>query len=131
MASIYRNSYTRNGQKHVLDRWYIKYKTADGSTRRVPRAVDRGETEALARELESHASRTLQNILRDYKAYLQAKGDDWRTVEQNLARIRAFNLNSLNGAAELRTLPAIRQTARHYLTTLRGYLRWAVRERIS
>src|SRR5690606_23605061 len=103
MATIYRNSYTRNGQKHYHAKWYIKYKGPDGKIRRVAGHADREATEQLARSLESRNGRTLKSSLADYEAYLRVKDDHPHTIAVNLSRIRVFNLDDLTGAAVLRS----------------------------
>lgn len=130
MASVYRNSYTRKGQKVLLDRWYIKYRDETGKIRRIPGFADREATEKLAQSLAHKISNRLADRVPDYLAYLTAKGTGAKSVKMADTRIRAFDLDNLSGSSVVKQLPANQQTARHYLVTLKGFLKWAISEGI-
>ncbi len=127
MASIYKARYTYQGQTRQTAKWYIKYRGFDGVLRRVPGFTSRAQTAALARDLEGRR-RPLSDSLGDYARFLRSKGDTDKHIKLATARLRAFDLDNLSGAAAVRALPANRQTALHYARTLGAFVRWAMRE---
>lgn len=127
MVTIYRNSYTVKGQKRFHKRWYIKYRDPTGQIRRVAGFADREATERLARSLERPS---LADALPAYIAFLRAKGTSDKHRKVVDSRIRCFDLSNLSGSSVLASLPTNRQTAKHYLSALKSFIRWAINERI-
>jgi len=83
--------------------WYIDYKTAEGTRKRVKAFKDKQATQQLAAKLEreaeqaqigiidrykEHRKKPLVEHLSDFKTSLLAKGDSKEYVEQTLARIK-------------------------------------------
>src|SRR3954471_7609347 len=88
---------TRDGTKYLrpAKRWYFDLRDDSGTVRRVKGFADLKATEQLAAEMErkasrvrsgfpdpaeEHARRPLTEHLKDYAAYLGAKGDDPKHV---------------------------------------------------
>jgi len=129
MATIYRNSYTRNGQKHFHTRWYIKYKR-NGRVFRVPGHADREATERLARDLE-RGTPYADSII-SYGEYL-ARNCTQKHAKQTLYRVNAFgftDFSQISAAAAAKMLPKNQKTASYYAQALRSFVNWAIREGI-
>jgi integrase len=108
MASILKQKYTvkdKNGKtvRKQSRFWYIDYKTADGTRKRVKGFKDKAATTQLAAKLEreaeqeqlgivdkykQHRTRPLTKHMDDFRASLAAKGNTEQYVEQTLVRIR-------------------------------------------
>lgn len=129
MATIYRNSYTRNGQKFTHSRWYIKYKR-NGRVFRVPGHADREATEALARRLEQGTP--YADSLISYGEYLR-RNCSQKHAKQTVFRISAFgftDFRQLSSASAAKMLPKNQKTASYYAQALRSFINWAIREGI-
>jgi integrase/recombinase XerC len=98
---------TKDGTKYLrpAKRWYFDLRDDSGTVRRVKGFADLKATEQLAAEMErkasrvrsgftdpaeEHARRPLADHLKDYAAYLGAKGDDPKHVRDTVARCTAL-----------------------------------------
>ena len=110
MASIFRQKYTVAGTNGKRIRkqskfWYIDYKTADGTRKRVKGFKDKGATVQLAAKLEreaelaqagiidkfaDHRQRSLAEHLADFKANLLSKGTTVEHAKVTSNRIKAI-----------------------------------------
>jgi len=108
MASIFKQQYTakdpKTGKKVKKKSayWYIDYKTADGTRKRVKAFKDKAATAQLAAKLEreaeqeevgiidkykEHRKRPLKEHVTDFKASLVAKGNTAKHADQQTKRI--------------------------------------------
>ncbi len=163
MASIFRQKYTvaGNNRKRIRKQskfWYIDYKTADGTRKRVKGFKDKQATAQLAAQLEKeaeleqagivdkykeHRKRPLREHLEDFLSSLQAKGN---TPEYcNLTHYRAERI--CNGCkflywadisasdvqlyiADLRDSGEISQkTSNYYLQAVKQFCNWMLKDK--
>jgi integrase len=150
---------TEDGQAILLEsrKWYVEYRDAADVLRKVPGYTDKQATEQLATELERraareavgmtdpfevHRKRLLADHLGDFERALLAKGNTAGYVKLTIGRISAL----LTGCLFQRTgdLSAARvaewladrrkdgmsvQTSNFYLSAVKGFCRWLVRDR--
>jgi len=108
MASIFRQRYTVKDESGKTIRkqsksWYVDYKAADGTRKRVKGFRDKAATAQLAAKLERKSEQAqvgiidkyknqqkepLSKHLEDFRASLLAKDNSKQYVEQTLARIK-------------------------------------------
>ncbi len=163
MASIFRQRYTvkdKNGKtiRKQSKNWYIDYKAADGTRKRVKGFKDKTATQQLAAKLEKeselaqagivdkykeHRKRPLAEHLSDFLSSLQAKGN---TPEYcNLTHYRAERI--CNGCkflywadisasdvqlhiADLRNSGEISQkTSNYYLQAVKQFCNWMLKDK--
>jgi len=112
MASIFKQKYTiRNEMGKIIRKqskyWYIDYKTADGTRKRVKGFKDKAATVQLAAKLEKeaelaeagvidrfkeHRKRPLKEHLEDFENALLAKGNTVRHIRQTVTAVgKVFN----------------------------------------
>ena len=138
-------------------KWYIRYKDADGVYRDVPGFIDKEATRHLAAQLERraareavgleprsgvHPERKLSDHVEDFQRYLETKGNTEKHVRLKIARIQAVLEGC--GFSCVRDITASRvtnwlaekmgngislQTGNHYLTSIKGFVRWMVLEK--
>ena len=137
-------------------KWYIRYRDADGVLRTVPGYTDKEASRQLAAKLEkqsalesagvvdryaTHRKTPLPLHLDDYRRYLEAKGNVNDHVALTYSRIRATlggcrfsRISDLNPSrvasflAELREGGKSISTSNGYLTAVKGFTRWMVRD---
>jgi integrase len=138
-------------------KWYVKYCDADGIVQRVPGFTDKEATRQLAAELErkvahrqaglvdpyeDHRGRPLDDHLADYERHLAAKNDSPKHIKLTVNRIRAAldgcrfrKIADLSASRLAQWLADSRRdgmavaTSNYYLTAVRGFSRWLVRDR--
>ncbi|MHC4362756.1 MAG: tyrosine-type recombinase/integrase [Planctomycetota bacterium] len=163
MASIFRQKYTVKGESGKTVRkqskhWYIDYKTADGTRKRVKGFKDKQATAQLAAKLEKeaeqaqvgivdkykeHRRRPLAQHLEDFKQSLLAKGNTKQYVDQTIARIepvfvgcRVLFWDDISASSVEEYLAGLRdkesgistQTSNYYLQSVKQFCRWIVRD---
>lgn len=142
--------------KKYSKRWYIEFRDASGLLRRVPGYSDKRATEQKAAELERasargevgmadtrapHRRKPLKDHVADYRTTLETKNDDpkhFRQTERAILRILesagAVMLGDLAkdrlevALAKLRVEGKSPRTYNYYLTAVRGFFRWMVRQ---
>ena len=157
MASIFKNSYTKNGKRYYHKKWYIEYRDAAGVVRRVAGFVDKRATEQLAAKLErdaerqiagladpmaEHARKPLLQHADDWERFLNAKGNTKGYVSMKVARVREilkackFKFihqispgRVVEQLAEKREGGVSAQTSNHHLDAVKAFTKWLVRER--
>ncbi len=162
MASVFKQKYTvaGNNGKRICKQskyWYIDYKTADGTRKRVKGFKDKQATVQLAAKLEKEAElgkagifdkyaeqrkRPLKEHLADFKASLEKKGNTVSYVIQTISRIeKAFKQckfifwNDItadeveNFLSDLRDNGASDQTSNYYLQSLKAFCKWMVKRK--
>ena len=138
-------------------KWYVKYRDADAVVRRVPGYTDKEATRQLAAELErkvaqrkaglidpyeDHRGRLLVDHLANYERHLAAKNDSPKHVKLTVNRILAAldgcqfrKIGDLSASRLAEWLADSRRsgmavaTSNYYLTALRGFTRWMVKDR--
>ncbi len=138
----------------ALRKWYVEYRDAQGIVRRVPGYTDRAATAQLAAELErqaareqsglvdrfvEHRKRPLAEHLGDYAKHLA--GCSPHHVATVLPRVRKvltgcrftfwpdLSASAVQGfLAELRAAGKSVQTCNFYLSAVKAFCRWAVRD---
>jgi len=162
MASLYKKPIvsidreTGKKTKRKSKKWWGRYRDVDGSEKRVPLATDKKAAQSMLNELvvkvertlaglvdptEEHLTRSLQNHLDDFAAYLKAKGNSRAHCKQTvdyarkLAREAGFVfIGDIAGArvqqfvGKLRAKGKSIATCNHYLRAFKGFARWLVRE---
>jgi integrase len=161
MASVFHQKYTEKDENGKIVRkqsqyWYIDYKAADGTRKRVKGFRDKTATQQLAAKLEKeaelaqvgiidrfkeHRKRPLLEHLNDFKASLLAKGNTEGYVEQTLNRIKPvfddckfvfwgdISANIIQKhLASLRSKEngIIAQTSNYYLQSIKQFCRWMI-----
>ncbi|UCG48757.1 MAG: site-specific integrase [Phycisphaerales bacterium] len=162
MASIFKQAYTiknKNG-KRVRKKskfWYVDYKAADGTRKRLRGFKDKTATAQLAAKLEREAEQAQIGIVDRYKDYhkkplvehlvdfrasLLAKGNTVQYVEQTLNRItpvfeacKFVYWKDIDASAVQKHLADMRgkkdgigeQTSNYYLQGIKQFCRWMVR----
>jgi len=163
MASIFRQSYTvkdKNG-KRIRKKsafWYVDYKTADGTRKRVKGFKDKAATVQLAAELERKAElartgivdryaedrkKPLKQHLEDFYQALLAKGDTidhakqtkYR-AEQIINRCKFAMWTDISASKVQRCLADLRnsenglsaQRSNYYLQSIKQFCRWMVQD---
>jgi integrase len=104
MASIFKQAYTKNGERRESKKWYVEYKDEHGKTKRVAGYADKRATEQFAARLEreaaqraegllapadGHAKRPLAEHVEDYRRYLTAKENCPEHVNTTVRLIKA------------------------------------------
>ncbi len=150
---------TKSGKKCLVptEKWYIRYRDADGVQQSVPGFKDKEATKQLAAQLERDAElvqaglisesrfqrgRTVKEHLTDFEACLRAKGRSENYVKTTIQRvtsvvdecnfnrvsdIRQSNLEIYLGSLRDEGLSA--STRNHYLTAMKMFVNWMVRDR--
>ena len=148
---------TGKKQKRRLKKWYIKYREGNGVVKRVAGYTDKEATRQLAAQLErqaaqeasgmvdryaEHRKRRLAEHLEDYRKHLEGKGDSADHVQKTARRIEAIlegcrfrHLGDLSASHVSEWLTDRRgaglgiQTSNYYLTAVKGFTRWLLRDR--
>lgn len=164
MASLYRNKFTATDPttgKTVTKyraKWYGKYKDADGIVRRVALSTNKTAAQQMLNKLveqaergksglidpfQEHLAAPLENHLRGFQAFLEAKANTPEHVTLTLARIRAactgagvkrlFDLNADKLAGWLKTRREEADgrfgvaTSNHHLVAMKSFGNWLVK----
>ncbi len=138
-------------------KWWGRYRASDGRERRVPLASDKAAAQAMLNEIvtreerksaglidpfDEHAKRPLPDHLKDYRRHLESKENTTSHVKLTTSYIEKIisgcgfkvirDLSSSRVATWLSDLRAkgrgIR-TSNAYLTAIKGFTRWLVRDR--
>jgi integrase len=150
---------TEDGQRvRLYSRcWYVVYRDADGIIRKVKGYPDKSATEQMKARLErqaarqqegmvdayaEHLRRPLSEQLDDFEKALAAKGNTAEYVKLTAGRIRALlagcqfqRIGDIRASrvaewlAEQRQQGMSVQTSNYYLTHIKGFCRWLVRDR--
>jgi len=150
---------TKDGQRCLVpwQKWRVEYRDADGIIRRVTGYTDRPATDQLAARLErqaarqqegmgsgydEHLRRPLAEHLDDFEKALAAKGNTADYVKLTVTRIRTLTagckfqrIGDIRASrvaewlAEQREQGLSVQTSNAYLTGIKGFCRWLVRDR--
>ena len=161
MASIFHQKYTAKDASGKIIRkqsqyWYIDYKTAEGTRKRVKGFKDKTSTVQLSAKLEKESElaqagiidkykeprkRPLSEHLNDFKASLLAKGNTEGYVEQTLNRIKpVFDdckfvfWGDISANIIQKHLASLRskengisaQTSNYYLQSIKQFCRWMI-----
>ena len=154
----------KDGKKEKVfsSRFYGTLKTCDGKKKQTPLLEDKEASETLLRRLQSEqdqyraiglsrseveAKRPLKELLKEYRQYLEAKGNTAKYVDTCLNRIQAVvgatkakALNDLESTLISSTLRRWTEkpkqvislsTVNHYITALKSFSRWLWIERKS
>ncbi|MHC4417861.1 MAG: tyrosine-type recombinase/integrase, partial [Planctomycetota bacterium] len=162
MASLIRRKYKvkdKNGKTVVKQSpyWYIDYKTAEGTRKRIKGFKDKGATAQLAARLEKdselaqagvidkyaeHRKRSLVEHLDDFKANLLGKGNTAQHAQITCNRIKAILddcrftfMADISASKALRYLTGRRRdglsvkSSNDYLQAVKQFCRWMVTDR--
>ncbi len=163
MASIYKKTYTKRdpatGQrtKRKTRKWWVKYRDANGTVKRVPGRTDKAATLQLAAKLEreaelkrsgvhdpydEHWKRTLHEHLDAYERFLRAKGNSEKHVQQITSRAKKVIKDCgfvfwsdvspsqvQDFLARLKVNGRSLQTLNFYLQAVKQFLNWMARDR--
>ena len=163
MASLYKKTYsgldpeTGARIKRKTRKWWIKYRDAHGTVRRIPGCTDKAATLQMAAKLEreaelkkagvndpykAHRKRPLLEHLEAYERFLRAKGTSEQHLYQVISRtkkvIRDCRLAFFADVspskiqeflANFRLKGRSPQTVNFYLQAMRQFLTWMVRDR--
>ncbi len=163
MASLYKkpvlqkDSKTGRRVKGRSKKWWGRYRTADGSEKRVPLARDKTAAQAMLNELvtheerkaagmidqfDEHAKRPLLDHLADYRRHLESKASAETHVQQTESYIKKIpmgcNFKTIHDVSssrvaswlsDLRTKGRSVRTSNAYLTAVKAFTRWLVRDR--
>jgi integrase len=162
MASIFKQRYTekdKNGKRirKQTKCWYIDYKTADGTRKRVKGFKDKAATTQLAAKLEKeaeqaeigivdkykeHRNKPLLEHLEDFKQSLLGKGDTEKQARQVYNRAKAVVENcrfiyipDVSGSSVQKYLADRRRgglsirTSNFYLQAIKQFCNWLVSDR--
>ncbi|MEQ9379382.1 MAG: hypothetical protein RJP95_00855, partial [Pirellulales bacterium] len=112
MANLYKKQVVRTdpktGERRKINskKWWGRYRTADGSERRVPLAADKTAAQALLNELlrkaeleraglvnpfEAHRKRPLGEHLAAWKTHLLSKGGTQKHVSEVLSKVQKMS----------------------------------------
>jgi hypothetical protein len=137
--------------------WWGQYKDAHGRLKRVPLAVDKQAAQAMLTQIvqrverekaglvdptEEQRKRPLVDHLREFQSYLRNKGVSENQVGQNLSKLRKMVaarkwrlIGDISASGALEFLGQLRrdglsaQTYNNYLTAVKQFTRWLVRDR--
>ena len=163
MANLYKKPVTvtdpktGNRIKAKSKKWWGRYRTADGSEKRVPLAADKTAAQAMLHDLvtkaerraagkidpfEDHASRPLADHADDFEEHQRSKGNSNQHVGEVATKVRKIVagckwtfLRDISASAAQRFLAELRsgglsvQTSNHYLRAIKQFSRWLVRDR--
>jgi integrase len=163
MASLYKKPILvtdpKTGQKIKARsrKWWGRYRTENGTERRVPLATDKTAAQAMLNELvkkverraaglvdqfEDHRRRYISEHLADFDRHLKDKAVSSEHVKLVTARTRriiegckAAFLGDLSASktqaflADLRANGTSTQTSNHYLRAIKQFTRWLVKDR--
>lgn len=143
--------------KEKSKKWWGQYKDAHGRLKRVPLAVDKQAAQAMLTQMvqrverekaglidptEDQRKRPLTDHLRDFQSYLLNKGLSENQVGQNLSKLRKLVaarkwrlIGDISSGGALEFLGQLRrdgrsaQTYNNYLTAIKQFTRWLVRDR--
>jgi len=138
-------------------KWWGQYKDAQGRLRRKPLAVDKVAAKAMLNEIvkrierekaglidptEEQRKRPLADHLREFESYLRNKGVSDKQVSENLSKLRKLvaarrwrMIGDISASGALEFLGQLRrdglsaQTYNNYLTAIKQFTRWLVRDR--
>jgi integrase len=163
MASLYKKPIVirdpKTGERITLksQKWWGRYRTADGRERRVPLANDKtaaltmlknlivkAEREAAGLEdpFEKHCKRPLSEHVAEFKKHLFSKGNTPTYVNQAAQRLNDLlaackfeRMGDISASrvqerlAEMRASGTSICTSNHYLRAIKMFTRWLVRDR--
>lgn len=138
-------------------KWWGRYRDASGVERRVPLASDKTAAQTMLNELitreerkaaglidqfDEHAKRPLAEHVKDYRRHLESKGNATSHVKLTTSYIQKViagcgfkvirDLSASRVAtwlSDLRTEGRSVRTSNAYLTAIKGFSRWLVRDR--
>jgi integrase/recombinase XerD len=138
-------------------KWWGRYQLADGSEKRAPLARDKAAAQTMLNELvareerkaagmidplEEHAKRPLLEHLADYRQHLESKESARTHVQQTESYIKKIlagcsfkTIRHVSASAvatwlsDLRTKGRSARTSNAYLTAVKAFTRWLVRDR--
>ena len=137
-------------------KWYGEYRDANGVLQRVPLCTDKKAAQAMLNELvvkaerrqsglsdpyEAHRRRPIGEHVENYRRHLYAKGNSSQHLKDTISRINAiiegcqFKYLPDLAAGKVADYLANRRaeglsitSANHYLTAVKGFSRWLVRD---
>jgi integrase len=137
--------------------WYAQYRDAGGTLRRKPLSTNKAVAQQELRKLvekvererngqhdpyEGHRKTSLADHLVAYRSYLAGKGNDAEYIDQTVHRVELLidgcgfqKLGDIAAAAVTDWLQLHRDegagysTSNSYLTSIKGFCKWAVRDR--
>lgn len=138
-------------------KWWGQFKDATGQLKRVPLAIDKSAAQAMLNQLvqrverlkaglvdptEEQRKRILTDHLKEFDRYLRNKGVSQRQVVESLAKLRRLvasrkwpRIGDITASGVLEFLGQLRrdglsaQTYNNYLTVIKQFTRWLVRDR--
>jgi site-specific recombinase XerD len=148
---------TRQKIKAKSKKWWGQYKDALGRLKRVPLAIDKAAAQAMLHQIvqrverekaglvdptEEQRRRPLAEHLREFDSYLRNRGVSDNQVGQNLTKLRKLVaarkwrlIGDITASGALEFLGQLRregrsaQTYNNYLTAIKQFARWLVRDR--
>jgi len=163
MANLYKKPVVKKDPKtgetikSKSKKWWGRFRSFDGTVRRVPLATDKAAAEAMLKQLtikeerkaagltdpfEEHAKRLLSDHLADYRRHLESKENAVTHVRQSESYIRKIvagcsfkNIREISASrvstwlADLRKKGKGHRTSNAYLVAIKGFTRWMVRDR--
>ena len=143
--------------KTKSSKWWGRFKDAAGIEKRVPLATDKAAADAMLKQhitreerkaagitdpFEDHAKRPLVDHVEEYRRHLSAKEDADTHVRQTASYIKKIlegcsfrTIREISASrvsswlADLRTKGKGIRTSNAYLTAIKGFTRWLVRDR--
>ena len=147
----------RNGKKRKSEKYYFKYKDADGHWKRKCGYSDKEATRQLAAQYEKdaargatgltdhyqdHKKRSVFEHLECYRRHLETKDNTPDHVQRTISRVKSIlegcgslNTHEIDAARvngyllERRQGGLGKKTSNHYLTAIKGFCAWLVREK--
>jgi integrase/recombinase XerD len=138
-------------------KWWGQYKDALGRLKRVPLCIDKAAAQAMLTQIvqrvdrekaglvdptEEQRKRPLADHLREFESYLQNKGVSDKQVRENLSKLRKLVserkwrlIGDISAHGTMEFLGQLRrdglsaQTHNNYLTAIKQFTRWLVRDR--
>lgn len=154
---VVRDPNTGQRVKSKSKKWWGQFKNANGILKRVPLAVDKTAAQSMLNEIvlrverekaglidptEDQRKRPLCDHLKEFESYLYNKGVSQRQAVESLAKLRRLIANRkwlrigdimasgvLDFLGKLRGDGLSAQTYNNYLTTIKQFTRWLVRDR--
>lgn len=142
--------------KRLTKKWWGQYKDAGGKLKREPLATDKSAAQAMLNEIvrrvereraglvdptEEERKRPISEHVDDYRRYLENKGVTGKQVNESTSKIwkviagcKCRTIADISAASAMDFLTELRksgrsiQTRNHYLTAVKAFTRWLVRE---
>ena len=140
-------------------KWWAQYKDAYGRLKRKPLAIDKTSAQAMLNQIllrvdrekaglvdptEEQRKRLLTEHFKEFESYLRNKGVGEKHVSENLSKLRKMAaarkwhlIGDISASSALEFLGQLRrdglsvQTYNNYLTAVKQFTRWLVRDRRS